>query len=95
MENIIYYSLLYDYYKDLFTDIQKKYFEDYYFNNFSLSEIATNYSVSKNAIAKTITGVTNKLEYYEEKLHLNNNKDKIKELLKNNSDLLEKLEDYI
>ena len=40
MENNIYISSLYDIYGELLTEIQKKYFEDYYFNNYSLSEIS-------------------------------------------------------
>ena len=33
MENTIYMTMLYDYYKNLLTDKQRAYFEDYYFNN--------------------------------------------------------------
>ena len=33
MEKIIYYSALFDYYQNLLTDVQRKYFEDYYFTN--------------------------------------------------------------
>ena len=54
MEEIIYYSALFDYYQNLLTDVQRKYFEDYYFNNLSLQEIADSYDVSRNAISKTL-----------------------------------------
>ena len=40
MEDIIYYTNLYDYYKNLLTDTQRKYFENY-FNNLSIQEIRT------------------------------------------------------
>lgn len=93
MENIIYYTNLYDYYKDLLTTTQKIYFEDYYFNNLSLQEIADNHKISKNAISKTIKEVLNKLDYYEEILKLYYNHTKIKNIL--NKDILEKIEDYI
>ena len=46
MEKFVYLNNLYDCYKELLTDKQKMYFEDYYFNNLSLSEIAENYDVS-------------------------------------------------
>ena len=39
------YSYLFDYYGELFTDKQKEYFTDYYFNNLSFSEMAENYDV--------------------------------------------------
>ena len=50
MDKRIYLNNLYDYYKDLFTEKQQEYFEDYYYNNFSLAEIAENNDVSRNAI---------------------------------------------
>ena len=40
MEEFIYYNNLYDCYNLLLTEKQRKYFEEYYFNNLSLSEIA-------------------------------------------------------
>ena len=62
--------LLYDYYKDLLSDSQKEYFEKYYFDNFSLSEISDNLKVSRNAVHKQLKVVQEKLNYYEEKLKL-------------------------
>lgn len=95
MENIIYYNNLYDYYGNLLTDIQQKYFEDYYFNNLSLQEIADNYKVSKNAISKTLIEVNNKLDDYETNLKLYQNKEQIRKLLINNQDIYEKITEYI
>ena len=46
MERRIYLNELYDYYGALLTEKQQKYFEDYYFDNYSLSEIALNNNVS-------------------------------------------------
>jgi len=46
----VYYSSLYDYYQKLLTEKQCNIFEDYYFNDYSLSEIADNLNVSRNAI---------------------------------------------
>ena len=50
MEKIIHYNSLYDCYKPLFTEKQQLYFQDYYFNNLSLGEIADNNNVSRNAV---------------------------------------------
>lgn len=93
MENLIYYTNLYDYYKKLLTDTQREYFEDYYFNNLSLQEIASSYNVSKNAISKTLIEVTVKLDDYENKLKLFNNKNKIIRTLE--QEAIKKIEDYI
>ena len=93
MEKIIYYSALFDYYQSLLTDVQKKYFEDYYFNNLSLQEIADSYEVSRNAISKTLKEIKEKLDYYESNLKLLSNNKKISELLSEED--LKKIEDYI
>ena len=50
MDRVVYLNILYDCYKDLFTEKQQLYFESYYWENLSLSEIATNYHVSRNAV---------------------------------------------
>ena len=55
MEYRDYIIILYDYYGELFNDKQKRYFEDYYFNNLSLGEISDNIGISRNAIHKVIT----------------------------------------
>jgi uncharacterized protein len=70
MENHTYFTILYDYYGDLFNDKQKKYFEEYYFNNLSLGEISDNFKVSRNAVHKQIKRIENKLKEYELKLRL-------------------------
>ena len=70
MDKEIYLSSLYDYYSPLLTDKQKDYFEDYYFNNLSLAEIAENNDTSRNAIHKHIKDTENKLLAYEDKLKL-------------------------
>lgn len=74
--------ILYDYYGELLTEKQKKYFEDYYFNNLSLKEISENESISRNAVHKQIKDTIDKLEYYENKLKLLERNKKIEQLLK-------------
>lgn len=80
MEDLVYYNNLYDLYKNLLTNKQQVYFEDYYFNNYSLSEIAENYNISRNAISKQLSVIKEKLDDYEEKLGLYNKNKKINEL---------------
>lgn len=75
--------LLYDYYGDLLTQKQKSYFEDYYFNNLSLSEISENDDVSRNAIHKQLKDVEDKLINYEEKLKIMERNKKIEQLIMN------------
>ena len=90
------YSYLFDYYGELFTDKQKEYFTDYYFNNLTLQEIADNNNVSRNAVHKNIKDILAKLDYYEEKLNLYNNKQKIEKLLENvDVDIKAKIEELI
>ena len=79
----IHYVELFDYYGSLFTDKQKEYFIDYYFNNLTLQEIAENNNISRNAVHKNIKDVTEKLDYYESKLNLYSNKKKIEKIIKN------------
>ena len=95
MDNI-YISFLYDYYGVLLTEKQQEYFEDYYFNNLTLQEIADNNNVSKKAIHKIIKDINTKLEYYEEKLNLYENSKKIKELIKDiDKEMKERIEELI
>ena len=62
MESYIYYNNLYDFYAPLLTDLQKEYFEYYYVNNLSFSEIAEIKSVSKAAVSQQISTIEKKLE---------------------------------
>ncbi len=70
MDERTYITILYDFYGELLTDKQKEYFEEYYFNNLSLSEISGNYNVSRNAVHKIIKNVEDKLIEFEDKLKL-------------------------
>ena len=72
---------LYDLYGELFTKKQQEYFEDYYFSNLSLAEIAENRKVSRNAIHNQIKNTEEKLLYYEENLKLYHRNQKIKQLI--------------
>ena len=63
-------SILYDYYGELLTSKQQLYFEDYYFNNLSLQEIAENYNISRNAVYNSLKEIEKKLIHYESVLKL-------------------------
>ena len=81
MEEQEYIIILYDYYGELLSDTQRKYFEEYYFDNLSLSEISENEDKSRNAIHKGIKSVINKLYEYEDKLKLYDRDMKLKEII--------------
>lgn len=97
MEDVLYFNELYDLYGDLLTEKQREYFEDYYFNNLSFSEMAEAYDVSRNAIFKQLHITTDKLEEYEAKLGLLKKKKIIEEVINEVTDtkLKEKLEKVI
>ena len=78
--------LLFDYYGDLLSDSQKNYFESYYFDNLSLSEIGENYNVSRNAVSKD-------LKLASEKLKIISRDDKLRKLASKieDNDLKEKI----
>ncbi len=96
MDKKIYLNNLYDYYSDLFTDKQKNYFEDYYFNDLSLSEIAENNNVSRNAVHSQIKIMESKLEYYEKILGLYEKANKIRDIITDLDDEIKnKIEELI
>lgn len=72
---------LYDVYKDLLTEKQKDYFESYYYNDMSLSEIASEHNVSRNAVFSSLKQIENSLNEYEEKLNLNKKHEMLQEII--------------
>ena len=70
IEQVIKISQLYDFYSELLSEKQKQYLNDYYFNDFSLTEISENYDISKPAVSNNIKRTITELEQYEEKLNL-------------------------
>ena len=93
MEDRVYIISLYDYYSGLLTEKQKNYFEDYYFDNLTMEEIAENDNVSKNAISKQLINIKEKLNYYESVLKLYSNRVEIEKLL--DKDNIDRIIDYI
>lgn len=93
MKDRIYICDLYDYYKSLLTYHQCICFEDYYFDNLTMIEIAENMNISKNAVSKTLKEVVVKLKHLEENLHLYSNKKEIEKIL--TKEQIESIIDYI
>ncbi len=90
MDKTVYYCKLYDYYGELLTDKQREIFEDYYFENLTLQEIADNNEISKNAVHKTVSAIIKKLENYEHILQIDMKLNKLKEIVKDEQ-LLEQI----
>ena len=86
MEDREYLIILYDYYGELLSDIQREYFEAYYFENLSLSEISENDGKSRNAIHKCIKSGSSKLYEYEDKLKLYEKRCKLEKVIDRISD---------
>ena len=93
MNDLMYYSALFDYYGELLSEKEKDYFKDYYFENLTLQEIAENNEVSRNAVSKALKSAKEKMEHFEEKLHLLSKKEKIKRILDEETFL--KIEKYL
>ena len=62
-------SMLYDFYGDLLTDRQKEFFDLYYNDDLSLSEIAENYGISRQGVRDVIVRAE-AMDEIEEKTHL-------------------------
>lgn len=89
--------ILFDYYGELLSDSQKNYFIDYYFHNLTLSEIAENNNVSKNAVSKDLKLACSKLEDFDSKLKLVEKDKKIISLIKEtgNEELIENINNIL
>lgn len=74
-----YHIALFEIYKELLTEKQQEYFTLYYFDDLTLSEIAENKDVSRNAVFDQVKKVILILENYENKLGVYQNKLSLKE----------------
>ena len=70
MEKKIEISILLDLYAKLLTEKQYDFLNDYYNNDLSLSEIAENEGITRQAVRDNLKKGENKLFEYEEKLGL-------------------------
>lgn len=70
LDKVLRIGLLLDFYGALLTDKQRQYMEMHYLSDFSLSEIACNFSVSRQAVHDILRRAEQTLKEYEDKLHL-------------------------
>lgn len=70
MDNILHLTLLYDFYGELLTEKQKQVYEMHYQNDLSLSEIAEELSISRQAVRDQLVRTEKILRGYEDTLHL-------------------------
>lgn len=70
VEEIVEQSLLYDFYGELLTEHQQKIYEAAFFENYSLSEIASDAGISRQGVHDLLRRCDKQLRTYEAKLHL-------------------------
>lgn len=83
MKDIIYLTILFDYYEKLLNDKDRECFKNYYFDNLSLGEISENLGISRNAIHKRLKKVEDELLFYENAIGLYSKEQKVLELIDN------------
>ena len=79
VEEIVEQSLLYDFYGELLTEHQRKIYEAAFFENYSLSEIATDAGISRQGVHDLLRRCDKQLRAYEATLHLVERFTKVKE----------------
>ena len=78
MEKNVKISLLCEIYGKLLTEKQYTLLNDYYNNDLSLSEIAENESITRQAVMRIIQKSKNKIKEYEQKLQIMKKQEEIK-----------------
>jgi len=89
---------LFDIYQDLLTDNQKELIIAYYQDDLSLSEIAENKNISRNAVSSQLKRITESFEEYETKLGLLDKRERILKLLDNKvitPEIVEKIKEIL
>ena len=70
MEEKLIQAYLYDFYGELLNVRQRNIYEDFYFNDLSLGEIAAEKGISRQGVHDSVKRSVRALESYEKKLHL-------------------------
>ena len=83
----------FDAYEKLLTNREGEIFKYYYYEDYSLSEIAENLNVSRTAIHNIIKKCENKLQHYEQNLNIIKNTEILTSLLEETD--IEKIKDQI
>lgn len=81
LDDFLKYSILFSYYGGLFSKKQKEYLELYLEENSTLSEIAEEYNVTRQAVFDNIKRGFKQLEEYEKKLGIFKKEKELKEKL--------------
>ncbi len=89
MERIVRQNLLYDFYGELLTGHQRQIYEDAIFNDMSLSEISENYGITRQGVHDIIKRCDKALQGYEDKLHLIERFEKVRECAVELKELIE------
>lgn len=93
MDKIVEHGILYDFYGELLTEHQRRVYEDAVYHDMSLSEIAQEYSISRQGAHDLIKRCNKILQEYEDKLHLVEKFDSAKEKIRLICALTENTED--
>ena len=70
LDELVYLSMLYDFYGELLSNHKKRIFEDYILNDLSLGEIASEMDISRQGVHDIVKRCTIELKKYEEALSL-------------------------
>lgn len=89
LEKTLRINALYDFYHSLLTSKQQIYMSHYYLGDYSLSEIASDYNVSRQAVHDNLKRAEQILERYEKKLKLFEKHEKRQQLLQQLIKLIE------
>ena len=86
-------NLLYDFYSDLLTEKQQTFLKYYFYEDFSLGEIAEQFQVSRQAIYEHVKRAEGTLENLESKLQLVDKHEQRQRLLSDLEQLTNQVED--
>lgn len=81
LDEIVYLSILYDFYGELLSDHKKQIFEDYILNDLSLGEIAEDQHISRQGVYDIVKRCSKELKSYESRLALVRKFQSVKETL--------------
>ena len=88
MKTKIELAYLYDFYGELLNEHQRQIYEDFVLNDLSLGEIAAEEGISRQGVHDLIKRCSRKLQDYEDKLHLVEKFQNMKEKLTKATELL-------
>lgn len=89
LDEIVELSALYDFYGALLKENHRRIFEDYVWNNYSLSEIAADQQITRQGVYDIINRCRTRLREYEEKLQLVDKFQRTKEKLRQIEEIAE------